>query len=113
LSAHSVVAGESCVSFMLVHVAMLMSILSMLLCPVHSLPEGKTSGAVQLPQEVHLSLQMLSSESAFLIDNGIAFYMRLGRALPAHFLFQLFGVQSLDAVDMRKVQCVHVCIGYL
>lgn len=49
-------------------------------------------------------MQMLTSDSAYLIDNGVSFFLRLGRALPAHFLFELFGVQSLDAVDMRKVR---------
>ncbi len=57
----------------------------------------------QLPQEVRLTASYLSSDSAFLLDNGINFFLRLGLRLPPEFLMDVFGVDSLVQVDSRRV----------
>ncbi len=86
------------------------------LLPVHSLTD--LEGVVDektpyplLPQELRLTAQSLSSQGAYLMDNGVQIYLRLGLGLSREFLFDVFGIDTLDRVDARKV-CLFVSFLY-
>ena len=87
---------------------------------------------VELPMELTLTSEQLRSHGAYLIDNGQDMYLRLGKALPQHWLQDVFGdvdvvrtpgselrlraihSESKDAVDVSS-QCrrVHNIVNYL
>ena len=78
---------------------------------VEDLPEGSDSemlvegrNRILLPDPVGLSIEHLSSEGVYLLDNGVEMYMWIGRAADISILGALFGVQSLDDVDINQVR---------
>ena len=104
------------------------------LVPLHTLADSKDvgsradeksgSGAVQLPTELGLAADQMTSDGAYLIDNGsaatrllcttnsnrvsglndchsVSFIIRLGRNISQGFLADVFGVTSLDQVDVK------------
>ena len=87
--------------------------------PVHNMRDGEgmpvaTGGAaaaastdeppvIQLPQECALTAQVLQSDSAYLLDNGLEFLLRIGKAVDPAFLHALFGLQSLQGVDAKQL----------
>jgi len=77
--------------------------------PLHNLDGNvglldENDGSIVLPPEVNLTAAYLTSDSAYLIDNGVTFFLRVGRALPPSFLQELFGIQSLEKVDTRQLR---------
>jgi len=76
--------------------------------------DAATNGIIEWPAEVGLSSEYLSSECAFLIDNGVMLHLRLGKNVSPQFLNECFGIQSLDGIYGSTVSffCFSsVCIG--
>ena len=63
---------------------------------------------IKLPSIVNLTIERLSSDGVFLLDNGIDMYIWVGGAADATVLSSLFGVSSLDGIDMTKL---HLQVG--
>jgi len=66
----------------------------------------KTAGRnhIMLPPSVNLSVDRLSSEGIFLLDNGNDFYLWVGRASSPSINNSLFGVNSLELIgDVNQV----------
>lgn len=59
---------------------------------------------IQLPPVVNLSVDRLSSNGVFLLDNGIEMYLWVGSAADLNILGSLFGVHSLDDIDPAQVK---------
>jgi protein transport protein SEC24 len=78
--------------------------------PVHSLvgnvglADPAAGGFVELPAEVQLSIAHCYSEGVFLVDNGRVFLLRIGRNVDPAWLYDVFGVQSLDGVDVHRLR---------
>ena len=82
----------------------------------------KTAGRnnIILPPSVNLSIERMSSEGIFLLDNGNDFYLWVGRASSPAINNSLFGVNSLEVIgDISQVSnhallCVyHYCMVIL
>lgn len=76
--------------------------------PVGEVPESEdvhTTGRERLllPQSVNLSVDRLTSDGVFLLDNGVDMNLWVGRSADPNLLNDLFGVQSLENVDMSQV----------
>ncbi len=67
--------------------------------------ENKTAGRnmILLPKPINLSVERLTSEGVYLLDNGTDSFIWVGRASDAATNNALFGVDSLDGVDIYKV----------
>lgn len=59
---------------------------------------------IQLPGVVNLSVDRLSSNGVYLLDNGVEMYLWVGRTADIQVLCSLFGLQSLDDVDPNQVR---------
>jgi protein transport protein SEC24 len=77
---------------------------------VEDLPDGGGDDAhvagrnrILLPPVVNLSVERLTSNGVYLLDNGIDMYLWVGRATDLSILGSLFGVQSLDDCDPLQV----------
>ncbi|KAF9382274.1 COPII coat Sec23p-Sfb3p heterodimer component [Mortierella sp. AD011] len=71
---------------------------------VHNMNEkvgvmNPTSGRVFLPSLVRDSYARLNPTGAYLLENGHKMYLWLGHEIPAQFLLDVFGVQTLDEVN--------------
>jgi protein transport protein SEC24 len=60
---------------------------------------------VMLPQVVNLSVERLTSDGIFLLDNGVDMLIWVGRSSDPAVTSALFGVDSLENVDMAQVCC--------
>jgi hypothetical protein len=58
---------------------------------------------VHLPEETNLSEAVLTSDSAFLVDDGHTLFLRLGKALDPQWLKDVFDVDDIRSMDPRKV----------
>ena len=58
---------------------------------------------VLLPGLVDLSVDNLKSDGIFLLDNSIDMYLWVGKAADATLLSSLFGVSSMEGVDMSTI----------
>ncbi|KAF8928335.1 hypothetical protein EDD21DRAFT_383268 [Dissophora ornata] len=72
--------------------------------PVHEMDEkvgvqDPHSTRVLLPPLVRVSYARLNPAGAYLLENGQAMYLWLGRDVPSQFLMDVFGVATLDEVD--------------
>lgn len=72
-------------------------------------PEQKNSRVagrnfIQLPEVVNLSVDRLSSNGVFLLDNGVEMYLWVGRSADMSVVSSLFGVHSLDDIDPHQVR---------
>ncbi|GMH74564.1 hypothetical protein TrST_g8776 [Triparma strigata] len=67
--------------------------------------EDKVCGRnnVVLPELVDLTVDNMKSDGIFLLDNSIDMYLWVGRAADATLLSSLFGVSSLEGVDMAGI----------
>lgn len=67
--------------------------------------EIPTAGAnkIRLPAILNLCHERLTSEGLFLLENGYDLYLWIGRNVSPSILETLFGVHSLDGVDMSQV----------
>lgn len=68
-------------------------------------PGGQVAGASRtlLPQAVNLSVERLASDGIFMIDNGFEISFWVGRSADPNLVNSLFGVPSLENVDMNQV----------
>ena len=68
--------------------------------------EEKVAGRnrILLPRVVSLSIDGLSSDGIYLLDNGIDMFLWVGRSSDPGYVFSLFGVQSLDDMDPMQVR---------
>ncbi|RYG52437.1 hypothetical protein EON67_01230, partial [archaeon] len=62
-----------------------------------------TQPAVVLPTVVNLTAERLTSDGIFLLDNGVEMYLWIGRACPPAALNALFGISSLDGLDLQSL----------
>jgi len=69
-------------------------------------PEDRVEGRnrILLPTVVPLSVERLSSEGIYLLDNGVEMYLWVGREADMNIVYALFGVQTLDDVDPNQVR---------
>ena len=58
---------------------------------------------IELPATIHLSIDSLSSDGIYLLDNSVDFYIWVGRQANSNILNSLFGVSSLENVDPATV----------
>jgi len=58
---------------------------------------------IRLPAILNLSSERLTSDGIFLLENGHEMYMWIGRAVSPAILNTLFGVSSLEGMDMATV----------
>jgi protein transport protein SEC24 len=58
---------------------------------------------IELPPVVNLSIDRLTSDGVFLLDNGVELYLWVGRTADLNVLSSLFGVHSLDDIDPLQV----------
>jgi protein transport protein SEC24 len=78
--------------------------------PVGGSPEDEddivTAGrdCLLLPTSVNLSIDNLTSDGIFLLDNGIDMNLWVGRSADPSLLEDLFGTSSLEGVDMSQVR---------
>jgi protein transport protein SEC24 len=54
---------------------------------------------IVLPNALPLTIDSLSSDGIYLVDNGIEFYLWIGREAHANYVNALFGVHSLENVE--------------
>ena len=59
--------------------------------------------SILLPQVVNLTCERLSSDGIFLLDNGMQMTLWIGSGANPNLLNSLFGVSSLENVDMNQV----------
>ena len=84
--------------------------------PVHNLsgPEGLPATqstpagpddppVITLPQESALTAEVLQPDAAYLLDNGLEFLLRVGKAVNPAWLQSLFGVGTLQNVDAKTL----------
>ena len=58
---------------------------------------------ILLPQAVNLSVDRLTSDGVFMVDNGVDINIWVGRSVDPAIINALFGVPSLENVDMNQV----------
>lgn len=68
--------------------------------------EVNTAGRekIVLPGAINLSVERLSSEGVFLLDNGVDAFIWVGRASNPAIVSALFGVESLENVDPSQLK---------
>ena len=78
--------------------------------PVHKEPKGGgndslTAGRshILLPQVLNLSVERLSSDGIFLLDNGVDMFLWVGRTVDPTCINALFGIHSLEGVDGNQL----------
>lgn len=59
---------------------------------------------IKVPREVSLSVEQLSDDGVFLLADGFEMFLWVGKAAPAQLLQSLFGVPSLEGVDVSSAQ---------
>ncbi|KAF9114504.1 COPII coat Sec23p-Sfb3p heterodimer component [Mortierella sp. AM989] len=71
--------------------------------PIHELTEKhgvmEDSGRVLLPPSVRVSYARLNPAGAYILENGQAIYLWLGREVSSDFLSDAFGVSSVDELN--------------
>merc|ERR1712224_365823 len=58
------------------------------------------NGKVNLPGMLHLTCQSINSDGVYLLENGESLIMWIGRAVSPNFLERVFGVQSIDQLNL-------------
>lgn len=83
-------------------------------------PDGPTAGPnkIRLPAAVNLSHERLTSEGVFLLENAVDLFMWIGRAVSPAIINTLFGVSSIENVDISLVRsgcmaAVMWCLAYM
>ncbi|KAJ3293514.1 COPII coat Sec23p-Sfb3p heterodimer component [Borealophlyctis nickersoniae] len=73
--------------------------------PIHDLSspigEPDARGLIKYPTPIRVSYERLDPAGAYLVENGQQIMLWLGRAIPVEFLRSVFGVEGLDAVDIK------------
>ena len=75
-----------------------------MLCPLND-EDITTAGAerIRLPNVTNLSYERLSSEGAFLLEDGQALYLWVGKAVSSDFLMSAFSLESLEGIDCSQI----------
>jgi protein transport protein SEC24 len=63
---------------------------------------------IRLPPAVNLSVDRLTSNGIFLLDNGVEMYLWVGRMADMNLMGSLFGVHTLDELDPQQVRVFSV-----
>jgi len=63
-------------------------------------------GVVQLPKSMPLSCEKLEAEGVYLLDDSVALYLWVGRAVPPAILEATLQVRSLEGVDCSRLRVV-------
>jgi protein transport protein SEC24 len=73
--------------------------------PVDNAEDIPTAGLarVRLPAILNLCHERLSSDGLFLLENGYDLYLWIGRGVSPAILDTLFGVNSLEGIDMSQL----------
>lgn len=58
---------------------------------------------VVIPPALNLTAERLSTEGVYLLDSGADLYLWCGRSAPQQLLMALFGVPSLDGIDINNL----------
>ena len=66
-------------------------------------------GRILLPKVLSLTVDHLSSNGVYLLDNGVDFFVWVGRSADQNTVNSLFGVPSLENVDPTQV-CFYFAI---
>ena len=68
--------------------------------------KAKTAGRnnILLPKVANLNVERLTSNGIFLLDNGVDMYLWVGRSSDPAVTSALFGISSLENVDMSQVR---------
>jgi len=61
---------------------------------------------IRLPRPVGLSVDSLSSDGIYVLDNGVDVYVWVGRASDPGATVALFGVESLEHANMQQIQLI-------
>jgi protein transport protein SEC24 len=74
--------------------------------PGNESPSELTAGREQivLPPVVNLSIENLTSNGVYLLDNGVDMYLWVGRTADLNVVGSLFGVHSLDDIDPNQIE---------
>jgi protein transport protein SEC24 len=59
---------------------------------------------VEMPEQMGLTAERLSSDGAFLLDNGVDIFMWFGRAVSPKLISSLFGLDTLDGIDCSQLR---------
>jgi len=59
---------------------------------------------IELPRVLNLTIDRLTSDGIFLLDNGVDMYLWVGRSSDPALLNSLFGTNSLEGIDMSQVK---------
>lgn len=59
---------------------------------------------IEMPEQMGLTAERLSSEGAFILDNGVDIFLWLGRAVSAEIVKSLFGLNSLDGIVCNQLR---------
>ena len=72
-------------------------------------PADKFAGKsrILLPKVLSLTVDQLSSDGIYLLDNGIDLYIWVGRSADQNYVTSLFGVPSLENVDSPQVSTLN------
>lgn len=68
-----------------------------------SKPTAGVKTRIVLPPVINLSIERLSCDGAFLLEDTLSLYMWIGRSVSSALLDSLFGLQSLEGVDCRQL----------
>jgi len=79
---------------------------------MHALDESvgalEADSSPYLPTTTPLSLEKLEADGIFLMDDGLSFFVWVGRSVPAEALEQLLQVRTLDGYDCSRLRVNHV-----
>lgn len=72
----------------------------------NGVPADRVAGRnrILLPAAIPLTVDRLSSNGIFLLDNGVEMYLWVGRTADMNVMASLFGVHSLDEMDPQQVR---------
>jgi len=60
--------------------------------------------AIEMPEQMGLTAERLTSDGAFILDNGVDIFLWLGRAVPEEVVVSLFGLKTLEGIDCNQLR---------
>jgi len=74
--------------------------------PLHDLNQivVEKEGSVKLPQTMPLTLNNIKDSGIYLLDNGMACYIWIGRGISPQWLVDVFGLQNPSPQDLMNLQ---------
>jgi protein transport protein SEC24 len=72
--------------------------------------ENLTAGRdrILLPPVVSLTVEGLTSNGVYLLDNGVEMFLWVGRTADMNVVSSLFGTHSLEDMDPNQVSCIWI-----